>query len=44
MEKTITKEILKKVRRIEVRTRRMVDDTLAVSYHSVFNGRGMNFD
>jgi len=44
MEKTLTKEILKKVRRIEVRTRRMVDDTLAGSYHSVFKGRGMNFD
>ncbi|MBW1750734.1 MAG: DUF58 domain-containing protein, partial [Deltaproteobacteria bacterium] len=44
MEKTITKEILKKVRQIEVRTRRMVDDTLAGSYHSVFKGRGMNFD
>ena len=44
MEKTLTREILKKVRRIEVRTRRMVDDTLAGSYHSVFKGRGMNFD
>ena len=44
MEKTITREILKKVRQIEVRTRRMVDDTLAGSYHSVFKGRGMNFD
>ncbi len=44
MEKTITKEILKKVRRIEVRTRRVVDDTLAGSYHSVFKGQGMNFD
>jgi uncharacterized protein (DUF58 family) len=44
MEKTITREILKKVRQIEVRTRRMVDDSLAGSYHSVFKGRGMNFD
>lgn len=44
MEQTLTKEILRKVRRIEVRTRRMVDDTLAGSYHSVFKGRGMNFD
>lgn len=44
MEKAITKEILKKVRRVEVRTRRMVDDTLAGSYHSVFKGQGMNFD
>ena len=44
MEKAITKEILKKVRRIEVRTRRMVDNSLAGSYHSVFKGQGMNFD
>ena len=44
MDTTITREILKKVRQIEVRTRRMVDDTLAGSYHSVFKGRGMNFD
>ncbi len=44
MEAKITREILKKVRQIEVRTRRLVDDTLAGSYHSVFKGRGMNFD
>ncbi|RUM35884.1 MAG: DUF58 domain-containing protein [Desulfobulbus sp.] len=44
MNKTLTREILKKVRQVEVRTRRMVDDTLAGSYHSVFKGRGMNFD
>ncbi len=43
-QQTLTREILKKVRRVEVRTRRMVDDTLAGSYHSVFKGRGMNFD
>ncbi len=29
---------------IEVRTRRMAENTLAGSYHSVFKGRGMNFD
>lgn len=44
MEKQLTREILKKVRQIEVRTKRMVDDTLAGSYHSVFKGRGINFD
>jgi uncharacterized protein (DUF58 family) len=38
------REILRKVRRIEIRTRRLVDDTLAGQYHSVFKGRGMNFD
>ena len=44
MEEKITKEILKKVRQVEVRTSRLVNDTLAGSYQSVFKGRGMNFD
>ena len=44
METQITKEILKKVRQVEVRTNRLVNDTLAGNYHSVFKGRGMNFD
>ncbi|MCW5205426.1 DUF58 domain-containing protein [Desulfobulbus sp. F5] len=44
METAAIKEILKKVRQIEVRTRRMADSSLAGSYHSVFKGRGMNFD
>lgn len=44
MEAQITKEILKKVRQVEVRTNRLVNDSLAGSYHSVFKGRGMNFD
>ena len=39
-----TRETLKKVRQIEIRTRRLVADTLAGQYHSVFKGRGMNFD
>jgi uncharacterized protein (DUF58 family) len=39
-----TKEILKKVRQIEVRTNRLVTDSLAGNYQSVFKGRGMNFD
>lgn len=39
-----TREILKKVRRIEVRTNRMVDDILGGQYHSIFKGRGMDFD
>jgi uncharacterized protein (DUF58 family) len=38
------REILKKVRRIEIRTKRLVDDSVAGQYHSVFKGRGMNFD
>jgi uncharacterized protein (DUF58 family) len=44
MESAAIKEILHKVRQIEVRTRRLADNTLAGSYHSVFKGRGMNFD
>jgi len=44
MESQLTKEILKKVRQVEVRTNRLVNDTLAGNYHSVFKGRGMNFD
>jgi uncharacterized protein (DUF58 family) len=39
-----TREILRKVRHIEIRTRRLVNDSLAGEYHSVFKGRGMNFD
>lgn len=39
-----TREILKKVRKIEIRTNRLVTDSLAGQYHSVFKGRGMNFD
>jgi len=38
------KEILKKVRQIEIRTNRLVNDSLAGEYHSVFKGRGMDFD
>ena len=44
MEAQLTREILKKVRQIEVKTRRLVNDSLAGSYHSVFKGSGMNFD
>lgn len=38
------RDILKKVRQIEIRTSRLVTDSLAGQYHSVFKGRGMNFD
>jgi uncharacterized protein (DUF58 family) len=40
----IPREILKKIRQIEIRTRRIVSETLAGQYHSVFKGQGMNFD
>jgi uncharacterized protein (DUF58 family) len=39
----IPKEILKKVRRIEISTRGLVNDVLSGEYHSVFKGRGMEF-
>jgi uncharacterized protein (DUF58 family) len=32
------------MRQLEIRTRRMVDDSMAGAYHSVFKGRGMDFD
>ena len=38
------RELLREVRRIEIITRRLVQDTMAGSYHSVFKGRGMSFD
>ena len=40
----LPRELIKKVRRIEIRTRRLVNDMLAGQYQSVFKGRGMAFD
>lgn len=40
----LTKDIIDKVRRIEITTNRLVTDTFAGAYHSVFKGRGMEFD
>ena len=39
----IPKEIIQKVRRIEIRTRGLVNDLFGGEYHSVFKGRGMSF-
>jgi uncharacterized protein (DUF58 family) len=39
----IGKDLLKKLRKIEIRTARLANDQLAGSYHSVFKGRGMAF-
>jgi len=36
-------QISKKVRRIEIKTRRLTDEVLAGQYHSAFKGRGMTF-
>jgi uncharacterized protein (DUF58 family) len=38
-----TKELLKKVRRIEISIRGVVNEVFAGEYHSVFKGRGMEF-
>tara|TARA_Y100000588_G_C14279698_1_gene936293 strand:- start:4210 stop:5127 length:918 start_codon:yes stop_codon:yes gene_type:complete len=38
------REILKKVRQIEIRTRKMVTDAMAGHYNSVFKGQGMDFE
>jgi uncharacterized protein (DUF58 family) len=36
-------EALRQIRRIHIRTRRLVDGVFAGEYHSVFKGRGMEF-
>ena len=40
----IPREILKKVRQIQIRSSRLVNDVLAGEYVSVFKGRGMEFE
>src|ERR671937_875150 len=42
--RTTTAEILKKIRTLEIRTRGLVETAFAGDYHSVFKGRGMNFE
>ncbi len=37
------RDVLKKVRRVEIATRRVVNEVMAGQYHSVFKGRGMEF-
>jgi len=38
-----TKELLKKVRKIEIKTRKLSDNIFGGEYHSTFKGRGMTF-
>ena len=40
----LTPELMNKIRHIEIRTRRLVNDSFAGEYHSIFKGRGMEFD
>ncbi|MGD8414814.1 MAG: DUF58 domain-containing protein [Candidatus Latescibacterota bacterium] len=42
-ERTLS-EVLKKIRQIEIRTKRLVNDVFSGEYHSVFKGQGMEFD
>ncbi len=42
-DKMETKELLKKVRQLEIRTRGLVNQVFSGEYHSVFKGRGMEF-
>ena len=39
----LAREVIEKVRHIEIKTRRLVTDALAGEYHSIFKGRGMEF-
>ena len=38
-----TKDLLKKVRKIEIKTRRLSDHIFSGEYHTSFKGRGMTF-
>jgi uncharacterized protein (DUF58 family) len=40
----LPKEIIQKIRHIQITTNRLVNESLAGEYHSVFKGRGMEFD
>ncbi|HEY0947326.1 MAG TPA: DUF58 domain-containing protein [Opitutaceae bacterium] len=40
----IPREYLRKIRRIELRTSRLAQETLSGAYHSVFKGRGLDFE
>ena len=40
----ISKEIIKKIQQIEIHTRRLVNEAFVGEYHSVFKGRGMEFE
>lgn len=40
----LTAEILNKIRRIEIRTRHLVNDSFAGEYHAIFKGQGIEFE
>ena len=37
-------DLLTRVRRVEIKTRRLVNDMMVGAYHSQFKGRGMDFE
>jgi len=39
-----TRDILKKVRTIEIKTRRLISETMLGAYHSAFKGQGIDFE
>jgi uncharacterized protein (DUF58 family) len=39
----LPKEVIKNIRRIEIRTKKLVNDVFSGEYHSVFKGRGIEF-
>jgi uncharacterized protein (DUF58 family) len=40
----LPREIVRKIKRIQITTNRLVNESLAGEYHSMFKGRGMEFD
>ncbi len=40
----LSNDLISKIRHIEIRTKRLVNDSFAGEYHSVFKGRGMEFE
>ena len=40
----IPREVLRKIRRIEIRTKKLVNDLFSGEYHSTFRGQGMEFE
>ena len=41
---TLSPELAEKIKRIEITARRLVTDSFAGDYHSIFKGQGMEFD
>jgi uncharacterized protein (DUF58 family) len=40
----LPKELVKKIKQIEIRTNRLVNETLGGEYHSIYKGQGMEFN